>query len=82
GLDRVGLADHFFHLGGHSLMATRLVAQIRQRLDRELPLRTIFETPILRDLSRALEALAPADAGSPLVANPEATYEPFPLTPV
>ena len=32
GLERVGLADNFFHLGGHSLLATRLAARIRARL--------------------------------------------------
>ena len=29
GIERAGLADNFFHLGGHSLMATRLAARIR-----------------------------------------------------
>ena len=64
GLERVGLADNFFHLGGHSLMATRLAAQIRTRLGRELPIRTIFDTPVLGDLARALRALP--KAGLPL----------------
>ena len=61
GLERVGLADNFFHLGGHSLMATRLAAHIRARLGRELPIRTIFETPVLGDLARAC-ALFPRPA--------------------
>ena len=82
GLERVGLADHFFHLGGHSLMATRLVTQIRERLGRELPLRRIFDTPILGELSRAIEAMAPADDSFPLVADPQGAHESFPLTPV
>ncbi|NOT27406.1 MAG: amino acid adenylation domain-containing protein, partial [Acidobacteria bacterium] len=82
GLDRVGVADHFFHLGGHSLMATRLVAQIRERLGCDLPLRTIFDTPVLRDLARAIRGLAPAEEGPALVANPGAVSDPFPLTPV
>ncbi|MDH3476203.1 MAG: amino acid adenylation domain-containing protein, partial [Rhodospirillales bacterium] len=66
GLQRVGLADNFFHLGGHSLMATRLAAQIRERLARELPIRTIFDTPVLGDLAGALRALP--KAGPPLAA--------------
>ena len=51
-LDRVGLADNFFHLGGHSLMATRLAAQIRARLGRELPVHAVFEHPVLGDLAK------------------------------
>src|ERR1035438_3098627 len=64
GVACVGLADNFFYLGGHSLLATRLAAQIRTRLGRELPLRTIFEMPVLGDLARTLRSLP--KAGLPL----------------
>ncbi len=67
GVERVGLADNFFHLGGHSLLATRLAARIRLRLERELPIRTIFDSPVLGDLARALRALS--KAGVPLTAQ-------------
>src|SRR5690606_14054004 len=62
GLERVGPADHFFHLGGHSLLATRLAAQVRARLGRELPIRSVFEHPVIAELARALAALEPAAA--------------------
>ncbi len=83
GLDRVGLADNFFHLGGHSLMATRLAAQIRSRLERDLPIRTIFDAPVLGDLARALRDISMRIGETvPLVADRAAAHDPFPLTPV
>jgi nonribosomal peptide synthetase DhbF len=51
-VERVGLADNFFHLGGHSLLATRLAAQIRAVLGCELPIHAVFEHPCLGDLSQ------------------------------
>ena len=57
GIKRVGIRDHFFALGGHSLLATRMVARIRRDVGIELPLRAVFDNPILEDLSRRLTSL-------------------------
>ena len=54
-LEKVGRDDDFFALGGHSLMATRVIARIRERMGLELSLRSIFATPVLRDLAASLE---------------------------
>jgi amino acid adenylation domain-containing protein len=56
-IERIGIHDHFFHLGGHSLMATRVIARLREALQLEVPLRSIFETPTIARLSRKLEHL-------------------------
>ncbi|WP_162562153.1 non-ribosomal peptide synthetase, partial [Salinispora oceanensis] len=51
GVDRVGRDDNFFELGGHSLRVARVVASLRKARDVELPLRALFERPVLSDFA-------------------------------
>src|SRR5271166_4410362 len=46
-LDKVGRHDNFFALGGHSLMAVRVIARVRQSFAVELPLRAMFDAPTI-----------------------------------
>jgi thioester reductase-like protein len=56
GLERVGVSESFFDLGGDSLSAMRLVAAIYNALDVHLPVRAVFEAPSVRALSQQLNA--------------------------
>lgn len=54
-IDKVGIDDNFFDLGGHSFLAIRMHHRLCQMLNREVPLLKIFEHPTVRSLARFLE---------------------------
>jgi len=55
GLERVGIHDDFFGLGGHSIIAARLAARVRTELGRELPLAALLRAPTVAHLAGVLE---------------------------
>ncbi|WP_156419201.1 non-ribosomal peptide synthetase, partial [Mycobacterium kyorinense] len=54
GVDRVGVDDSFFDLGGDSISAMRLIAAINTSLDAGLSVRGVFEAPTVAQLARRI----------------------------
>jgi hypothetical protein len=54
-LSRVGIHDHFFALGGHSLAATRVIWQLSDR-GVDIPLAAVFENPTVQALGEYIDA--------------------------
>jgi acyl carrier protein len=65
GVERVGMYDSFFDLGGHSLLGIRALSRVTDAFQVEIPFRAIFETPTVADLA-ALIAEIKARGGSEL----------------
>jgi acyl carrier protein len=59
---RIGMDDNFFDLGGHSLVALRIHSLLRQALQRELSMVTLFEHPTISSLAEHLSREQVPDA--------------------
>lgn len=65
----IAVDQDFFDLGGRSLMAMRLITQLRAGTGIDLPQRTLYEHPTVARLAAAIDAhfwaAAPGSGGNP-----------------
>jgi acyl carrier protein len=68
-VERVGIHDKFFHLGGHSLLLVRVHARLRERFGQELSMMDLFKYPDISSLAQHLSRGTAAAGPAPLEAS-------------
>ncbi|HTQ79751.1 MAG TPA: alpha/beta fold hydrolase, partial [Thermoanaerobaculia bacterium] len=68
GVRPIGIRDDFFAIGGHSLLAMRLVARVQERFGRSVPLAALLGAGTVEELARLVRQGDGAAFSSPLVA--------------
>jgi amino acid adenylation domain-containing protein len=56
-VERVGVEDNFFDLGGHSLLGTRLIDKLGREFQIEIPLQVLFECPTVQSMARRIRKI-------------------------
>ncbi|MGL6035627.1 MAG: amino acid adenylation domain-containing protein [Legionella sp.] len=56
GCKRVGIEDDFFALGGHSLLLTQLIIQVKNKYTKDLPLPEFLENPTIKHLDQLIDS--------------------------
>ena len=72
----IPLDESFFDLGGHSILATRLIFEIRKSFVVDAPLSLVFDHPTIRDQASALDQLRNDDLGLAASSNAAAKVRP------
>ena len=77
-IDKVGIRDNFFEIGGHSLLAARMFSKIKVALGVNLPLATLIQAPTIEFLANEIKTKVWSKPWSSLVAiQPGGTKPPL-----
>ncbi len=78
GVHPIGVTDNFFDLGGHSLVAVRMISMLVKQVERDIPVAALFESPTIETLARILAEPDAAGPATPLVPmQPRGDLPPF-----
>ncbi|HZO72430.1 MAG TPA: thioester reductase domain-containing protein, partial [Ktedonobacteraceae bacterium] len=81
GVEQVSVEDDFFVIGGHSLLAMRLVMQLREQFSIEFSLRNVFEASTLAGMARMVDEFLAGNITSTTASDERAWYEDAVLDP-
>ncbi len=79
-VNRVELEDDFFALGGHSLIATRLLSRVESEMGVDLPLRAVFEAPTVVRLAERIDRASGGRTPHPVHPYPRVEGDLLPLS--
>jgi hypothetical protein len=63
-VERVGIHDNFFMIGGHSLMAARVATRMNESFNVDIPLRRMFESPTIAQLADVIDRAVQTGGGN------------------
>ncbi|AVM22674.1 non-ribosomal peptide synthetase [Bacillus pumilus] len=75
----VGVDEHFFMAGGHSLKAMMMSAEIQEVLQKEVPIQVIFEKPTIRSLAASIDQDGQEEKMHPIL--PAEQADEYPVSP-
>ncbi|HEY3570033.1 MAG TPA: amino acid adenylation domain-containing protein [Thermoanaerobaculia bacterium] len=67
GVERVGVFDDFFALGGHSLLGVQLISRVRDLFGVKLPVRAVFSSATVAEMAERIAEEMAAEAGDELL---------------
>jgi FkbH-like protein len=62
GIEKVGIHDNFFEIGGTSLKGIQLIAQLRREFNTSIPVASLFERPTISSMAKMFETNKDAEA--------------------
>jgi amino acid adenylation domain-containing protein/non-ribosomal peptide synthase protein (TIGR01720 family) len=75
GFAQIGAHDHFFDLGGHSLIATQMLVRVREVFQVELSFDRLFDSPTLAGFANQIDRAQPLDPQLPSATIPRIARE-------
>ncbi len=74
-IEKIGIHDNFFALGGHSLQAVQLVSRIQSLIKKEISVKTLFLKPTISELVQTIPSLPSLEIVSPSIEKKEASSQ-------